>query len=76
MINMNLERTTITIDHLLAERIRKMFNGNLSLGINKLLEEQIGEKNPLKETFGTLKFKGSTEKLLKEIDRELWNDDE
>ena len=31
-------------------------------------------KNVLKETFGTGKFKGSTEKLLKESDRELYND--
>ena len=32
-------------------------------------------KNPLKETFGILKDrKINTEKLLKEVDKELWND--
>ena len=31
-------------------------------------------KNVLRETFGTGKFKGSTEKLLKESDKELYND--
>lgn len=30
--------------------------------------------NPLKETFGTLKFKKSTDEILKEIDEEGWND--
>ena len=32
------------------------------------------EKNVLKETFGTGKFRGSTEKLLKQVDKELYND--
>ncbi|MEK6932562.1 MAG: hypothetical protein AABW56_02085 [Nanoarchaeota archaeon] len=30
--------------------------------------------NVLKETFGTLKFKRPTEKLLRESDKELYND--
>ena len=34
----------------------------------------IPEKNVLKETFGTGKFKGSTAKLLKQVDKELYND--
>ena len=34
----------------------------------------IPERNILKETFGTGKFKGSTEKLLKQVDKELYND--
>ena len=32
------------------------------------------KKNVLKETFGTGKFKGSTEKLLKQVDKELYDD--
>ena len=34
----------------------------------------IPEKNVLKETFGTLKFKKSTEQMMKELDKELYND--
>lgn len=30
--------------------------------------------NPLKETFGTLKLKKSTEEILREVDEEGWND--
>lgn len=30
--------------------------------------------NPLKKTFGTFKFKKSTEQMMKEIDEELYND--
>ena len=31
-------------------------------------------KNPLKETFGKLKFKKSTKELLEESDREAWDE--
>ena len=31
-------------------------------------------KNPLKETFGILKFKRSTEENLREVDKEAWNE--
>jgi len=31
-------------------------------------------KNPLKETFGILKFKRSTEEILREVDKEAWNE--
>ena len=34
----------------------------------------VPERNILKETFGTGKFRGSTEKLLKQVDKELYND--
>ena len=34
----------------------------------------VPERNVLKETFGTGKFKGSTAKLLKQVDKELYND--
>ena len=33
----------------------------------------IPERNILKETFGTLKFKKPTEQMMKEIDKELYN---
>ncbi|HLC31522.1 MAG TPA: hypothetical protein VJK51_02555 [Candidatus Nanoarchaeia archaeon] len=37
--------------------------------------EEAKEKNPLRETFGTLKRpKKSTEQLLKEIDKECWDE--
>lgn len=32
------------------------------------------ERNPLKETFGILKPKRSTEKILKEVDKEGWDE--
>jgi antitoxin component of MazEF toxin-antitoxin module len=32
------------------------------------------KKNPLQETFGKLKFKKSTKELLKESDREAWDE--
>ena len=32
------------------------------------------KENPLKETFGTLKFKKSTEQMMKEMDKELYNE--
>ncbi len=74
MANVNIERTTITIDSFIAERIRRMFSGNLSLGINELLHEHLREKNPIDETFGIVKSKKSTQKIMDEIDRELWGE--
>ncbi len=74
MANINLERTTITIDSFIAERIRRMFSGNLSLGINELLHEHLREKNPIKETFGTFKFSKSSDEMSRETDKELWGE--
>lgn len=74
MTKIHMERASITIDIFLAENIRRMFNNNLSLGINQLLEEYFKEHNPIKETFGTFKFKKSTQKIMDEIDRELWGE--
>ncbi|MEX2016861.1 MAG: AbrB/MazE/SpoVT family DNA-binding domain-containing protein [Candidatus Pacearchaeota archaeon] len=31
------------------------------------------EENVLKEMFGTFKFKKSTDKIMREIDKELWD---
>lgn len=75
MANINIERTTITIDSFIAERIRRMFNNNLSFGINQLLEEHLKEKNPIKETFGTFKFSKSSDEMTRETDRELWGEE-
>ncbi|MBI2598523.1 MAG: hypothetical protein HYW50_04980 [Candidatus Diapherotrites archaeon] len=45
----------------------------LKIGENVVL--RVSKKsNVLRETFGSLKFRKPTEKLLKEIDKELWND--
>ena len=30
--------------------------------------------NPVKETFGTVKLKRSTEEILREVDKEAWDD--
>ncbi len=32
------------------------------------------KRNPLKETFGTVKFSKSTEQMMREIDREMWDE--
>ncbi len=32
------------------------------------------KSNPLKETFGTLKFRRTTEEILKESDKEAWDE--
>lgn len=33
------------------------------------------KRNVLAETFGTLKFKKSTARMMREIDRELWHEE-
>ncbi len=33
-----------------------------------------GKANPLEETFGKFKFKKSTDQMMREIDRELWDE--
>ncbi len=52
-------------DAVLKERI--LVGDIVKILINK-------KKNPLKETFGIIKFEKSTEKILKEIDKEGWNE--
>ena len=45
------------------------------LSENEIIEIIITKKkNPLKETFGKLKFKKSTKELLKEGDEESWDE--
>lgn len=31
-------------------------------------------KNPLRETFGKVKLKESTDKIMREVDKELWDE--
>lgn len=40
----------------------------------ELLIRKKARKNPLKETWGTVKFSRPIEAILKDVDRELWND--
>lgn len=35
---------------------------------------KVKTENPLKKTFGIYKFSRPTEKILKEIDKEMWGD--
>ena len=43
---------------------------------NETIHLLIGKKsNVLKETFGTYKFKKSTQKMMRELDKEFWNRD-
>ena len=41
---------------------------------NEMIEITITRKNPLKETFGTFKFKKSTQEMLDESDKEAWDE--
>lgn len=52
-------------DAVIKERIK--VGDSVKILINK-------KQNPLKETFGILKLKKKTEDILKEIDKEGWND--
>ena len=43
--------------------------------MNDEVEVLIRKKsNAIKETFGTLKFREPTEKILKKVDKDLWHD--
>ena len=43
---------------------------------NETINILIAKKtNVLRETFGTMKFKKSTDEMMKEIDNELWPED-
>lgn len=78
------------IDIIMIEVEAKVRKWGRSLGVvipkEKIKEEGIKENetiklliakrtNVLKETFGTLKFKKSTDEMMQEIDRELWGED-
>lgn len=43
---------------------------------NETVSLLIGKKsNVLRETFGTMKFKKSTQEMMDELDKELWGED-
>ena len=43
---------------------------------NETIKLLIGKRtNVLRETFGTMKFKKSTDEMMRETDRELWGGD-
>jgi len=47
----------------------------LGLKENDIIHAELfKEKNPIAETFGTFKFKRSTEEILKESDMECWDE--
>ena len=56
-------RTTILIDEVLAARVRQMFRGNLTRGVNVLLEKHLEEETPKLEGFGWLKNEPALETL-------------
>ncbi len=60
---MAMMRTTILIDEVLAARVRQMFKGNLTRGVNVLLEKQLGEGTPNFEGFGWLRKEPALETL-------------
>ncbi len=58
-------RTTILIDEVLAARVRQMFSGNLTRGVNVLLEKHLEEETPTLEGFGWLRNEPALETLAK-----------
>ncbi len=52
---MGVLRTTITIDDFIAARVRQLFHGNLSKGINELLHAHLSEKSEDERMYGALK---------------------
>ena len=70
----------------LKTKLRKWGNSlGIVIPLNKVKNENIKEgteikvlikkdENVLKETFGTFKFKKSTQKMIDEIDKELYNE--
>ncbi|MBI2970991.1 MAG: AbrB/MazE/SpoVT family DNA-binding domain-containing protein [Candidatus Aenigmarchaeota archaeon] len=51
----------------IAEKEKIKVNDNVEIFIRK-------KSNAIRETFGTLRLKEPTEKILKEIDKDLWHD--
>ncbi len=62
-------RTTVVLDEFIVERVRQLFNGNLSRGLNELLREHFRESGKQASGFGLLKGKVSVKDLV-EFERE------
>jgi hypothetical protein len=58
-------RTSIVVDEILAKKIRQMFGGNLSKGINALLTQHFSEKAKM-GGFGSLKGKISVKDIVED----------
>ena len=56
-------RATIVLDEVIAAKVRQLFNGNLSKGINILLQQHLGEKKK-ESAFGILKGRVSAKDVL------------
>ncbi|HLC38394.1 MAG TPA: hypothetical protein VJI71_02990 [Candidatus Norongarragalinales archaeon] len=56
-------RATIVLDEAIAARVRQLFGGNLSKGINVLLHEHLNEEKK-ESAFGILKGKVSSKDVL------------
>ena len=67
-------RTTIVIDDFLASKIRQMFNGNLSFGISKIIEDHLTANDPLKKAYGIHKGWKINSQQVKDELREEWGD--
>ncbi|MEW5955473.1 MAG: hypothetical protein AB1626_02965 [Candidatus Micrarchaeota archaeon] len=55
-------RTTVVLDEFIAAKVRQMFSGNLSKGINTLLFEHLF-KEKRKSMFGALKGRAAVKDL-------------
>lgn len=53
--------------------LKEVSQENIKEGDEVIILMNKKERNVLKETFGTFKFKKSTDKIMKEIDKELWD---
>lgn len=53
---------------------KKLEGSKIKEGDEIVIFMKDGEENVLREMFGSLKLKKSTDKLLKEIDNELYNE--
>ncbi len=62
-------RATVVIDEYLAARVRQLYGGNLSRGVNALLQKAIVARTKKKSMYGAFKGKGLL-KALARIDKE------
>lgn len=65
VIEMAWTRTSIVLDEILARKVRQLFGGNLSKGINALLSEHFAEQSE-KGGFGSLKGKISAKDIVED----------
>lgn len=66
-------RYTIVLDEYVAAKVKQLFNGNLSRGLNTLVKERLQEKDKKISGFGLFKGEG---KALREELRKLREDDQ